>query len=75
MPVLYGDRFVGRIEAVAEKKTGVLTVKNIWFEEGIKQTKKLALEMERCVRRFAKFNDCKEIMFERSLLDSKSDMI
>ena len=75
LPVLYGDRFVGRIEAVAEKKTGVLTVKNIWFEEGIKQTKKLASEMERCVKRFAKFNDCKEIMFERSLLDSKSDMI
>ena len=75
LPVLYGDRFVGRIEAVAEKKTGVLTVKNIWFEEGIKQTKKLTAEMERCVKRFAKFNDCKEIIFERSLLDNKSDMI
>lgn len=75
LPVLYGDRFAGRIEAVAEKKTGVLTVKHIWFEEGIKQTKKLAAEMERCVKRFAKFNDCKEIIFERSLSDSKSDMI
>lgn len=61
LPILYGERFVGRIETVAEKKTGVLTVKNIWFEDGVRRTKKLAGEMDKCVRRFAKFNECKEI--------------
>lgn len=64
LPVLYGERFVGRIEAVAEKKTGVLTVKNIWFEDGVRQTKKLLSEIEKCVKRFAKFNGCKEIRVE-----------
>lgn len=61
LPVLYGEQFVGRIEAVVDKKTGVLTVKNIWFEDGVKQTKKLSGEIDRCVKRFAKFNECKEI--------------
>lgn len=61
LPVLYGECFVGRIEAVAEKKTGVLTVKNIWFEDGVRQTKKLISEIDKCVKRFAKFNECKEI--------------
>lgn len=62
LPVLYGERFVGRIEAVSEKKTGVLTVKNLWFEDGIKQTKKLLTAVQSCVKRFARFNECKEIV-------------
>lgn len=58
LPILYGERFVGRIEATADKKAGVLTVKNIWFEPDVKQTKKLLGALERCIRRFAKFNEC-----------------
>lgn len=58
LPILYGERFVGRIEAVADKKAGVLTVKNIWFEPDVKQTKKLLTAVEGCIKRFAKFNEC-----------------
>lgn len=61
LPILYGERFVGRIEAVADKKAGVLTVKNIWFEPDVKQTKKLLGALERCIKRFAKFNECKAV--------------
>lgn len=61
LPVLYGEHFVGRIEAVADKKAGVLTVKHIWFEDGVRQTKKLTAEIDKCVKRFAKFNECREI--------------
>ncbi len=61
LPVLYGERFVGRIEAVADKKSGVFTVKNFWYEDGVRQTKKLSAEIGKCVRRFAKFNECREI--------------
>lgn len=61
LPILYGERFVGRIEAVADKKAGVLTVKNIWFEPDVKQTKKLLTALERCIKRFAKFNECEVV--------------
>lgn len=34
LPILYGDRFVGRIEPVLDKEKN-LVIKNIWMEEGI----------------------------------------
>ncbi|MDE7276738.1 MAG: winged helix-turn-helix domain-containing protein, partial [Lachnospiraceae bacterium] len=57
----YGERFIGRIEAVADRKTDVMTVKNIWFEPDVKQTKKLLAAVERCIKMFAKFNECRTV--------------
>jgi hypothetical protein len=37
LPILYGDRFVGRIEPRYERKTGTLHVLGIWFEAGFKR--------------------------------------
>ncbi|MBD5456568.1 MAG: winged helix-turn-helix domain-containing protein [Lachnospiraceae bacterium] len=64
LPVLYGERFVGRIEAVSEKKTGTLRIKNIWLEDGIKQTKKLMSAALSRIKQFARFNECGEILFD-----------
>ena len=58
LPMLYGDRFIGRIEPKADKKTGTLTIQNIWFEPGIRQTKKISTQVDRSVQRLAKFNNC-----------------
>ena len=58
LPMLYGDRFIGRIEPKADRKTKTLTVRNIWFEPGIRQTKKLSGQIDRAVQRLAKFNGC-----------------
>lgn len=57
LPILYGERFIGRIEAVADRKAGVLTVKNIWFEDDVRRTKKLLTAIEKRAKRFAKFNE------------------
>ena len=35
LPVLYGDRFVGRIEPRIDRKAGVLRVLGLWWEKGI----------------------------------------
>ena len=61
LPVLYGEVFAGRIEAVNETKTHTLSVKNIWYEEGIRRTRKLDVAMERGIRRLARFNGCDRI--------------
>ena len=61
LPILYGDRFVGRIDAAADRKEQVLRVKGLWWEPGIRQTKKLEAELERTLNRFCRFNDCKTI--------------
>ena len=58
LPMVYGDRFVGRIEPKADRKTKALTVSNVWFEPGVRQTKKLTGQIDRAVQRLAKFNEC-----------------
>ena len=67
LPVIFGDSFVGRIEAIPDRKTGVLEVKNIWWEPGIRVTKKLTSALDKTVKVFAKFNDCKEVKYLVSL--------
>ena len=61
LPILSGDRFVGRIEAVPNRKEKVLTVKELWWEPGIRQTKKLNKELDKTLIRFARFNDCEGV--------------
>jgi len=58
LPMIYGDRFIGRVEAVRDSKASALHVKNIWLEDGVKKTKKLQTAVGACLLRFARFNDC-----------------
>ena len=60
LPVLYGDRFVGRIEVVPDRKEGILQVRGLWWEPEVRPTKALNSALERALERFAKFNDCRE---------------
>ena len=61
LPVLWGEKFIGRIEAVADRKRRTLIVKNIWLEPGVRQTQKLHSAMSRSVKRLAGFNGCSRI--------------
>ncbi|HEY2310157.1 MAG TPA: crosslink repair DNA glycosylase YcaQ family protein, partial [Gaiellaceae bacterium] len=36
LPILHGDRLVGRIEPVFDRKTRTLAVKGVWWEPGQK---------------------------------------
>ena len=58
LPILYSDRLIGRIEAVRERKKGTLVVKNIWYEDGVKQTKKIEATLNACIKRLALLNGC-----------------
>lgn len=64
LPLLYGESFIGRAEIIAERKTGTLVVKNIWFENGVKQTTSLRKALNRCLQKFALFNGCETISAE-----------
>ncbi len=58
LPMLYGDRFIGRIEPRADRNAGVLSVTGLWFEDGVRPTKKLTARIDGAVRRLAAFNGC-----------------
>ena len=61
LPMLYGEKMAGRIEAAADRKAETLVIKNIWYEPGIRQTKKLNAAVDAAIGRLAKFNDCSRI--------------
>ncbi|MFA6729922.1 MAG: crosslink repair DNA glycosylase YcaQ family protein [Eubacteriales bacterium] len=61
LPILWGERFIGRIEAICDRKDYSLIIKNIWYEDGVKQTKNLKTTVYKCLKRFAKFNGCNNI--------------
>jgi hypothetical protein len=56
LPILRGDRLVGRIEPLFDRKTGVLRVGNVWWEDG-----RRPVSLERPLRRLARFVGAKEI--------------
>ncbi len=58
LPVLWGERFIGRIEAAADYKSRTLRVKNIWFEPGVRVTKRVQTAIDQALTRFSRFNGC-----------------
>ncbi|MBH1940816.1 YcaQ family DNA glycosylase [Mobilitalea sibirica] len=64
LPILSGDRFIGRIEAVADRKENVLNVKKMWLEQDISLTKGMKQNIDRCLRRFMKFHELEDIKLE-----------
>ena len=61
LPMVYGDRFVGRIEAVPDRKEKILRVNGLWWEPGIRQTKAMNAALERALHHYAEFNDFKSV--------------
>ena len=53
--MIFGDRFIGRIEFEKQRKSEPLIVKNIWLEESFNTTKKYELELDNALIKFAKY--------------------
>jgi len=68
LPVLYGDRFVGRLDPAFDKKTGTLTINNWWWEEGIEFTQSLTEALENCLRDFLTYLNAKDLVYSKTLL-------
>ncbi|TPP10174.1 winged helix-turn-helix domain-containing protein [Rhizobium glycinendophyticum] len=53
-PLLEGDRLIGRIDMKAERKAGILDVRRLWLEPGVKPSagrlEKLQAELQRIAR-------------------------
>ena len=64
LPILWGDRFVGRLDAKAERKSGVLIVRHLWFEEGFSDYDGVVDSIGKKLREFALFNGCDSIGLE-----------
>ncbi len=58
LPILLGERFIGRVELRTLKREKVLEVRHIWLEDDVKPTAVLGKALERCFRKFADFSEC-----------------
>ena len=52
LPVLYGDRFVARFEPGRDKKNGVVTIKNWWWETNVEVTGEMQSALQEAFRHF-----------------------
>lgn len=61
LPVLFGDRLVGRIEPVADGKKRLLTVRNFWPEEWFEGGERFEKALEGALERLAALNGCERV--------------
>jgi uncharacterized protein YcaQ len=55
LPILEGDRLVGRLDPKLHRDRALLEIKGLWWEPGIKATKARKRELEEALQRMASF--------------------
>jgi hypothetical protein len=58
LPILWGERFAGRLDAKAERKAQVLSVRGLWLEKDFAAGEEFAFALAAKLREFARFNGC-----------------
>ncbi|MFR5599721.1 MAG: DNA glycosylase AlkZ-like family protein, partial [Holdemania filiformis] len=61
LPVLWGDRFVGRIALETKTNEGKLIVKQFWREAKVRDSRALRRTLNRTLERFARFHGCPDL--------------
>ena len=69
LPVLYGEQFVGRVDPAFDKKTGVLTINNWWWEGGVEVGQEMANALRDCLKAFLSYLDANELVYSKNLLE------
>lgn len=65
MPVLWGDRLVGRLDPRADRKRKILDVRNLVLELKPNEFDELLPQLADKLKAFARFNKCTAIRFEK----------
>jgi uncharacterized protein YcaQ len=61
LPILWGDRFVGRLDPKADRKQKTLIVHKLMFERGFKDYEPLLPALAEKLHAFAAFNQCERV--------------
>lgn len=65
LPLLWGDTFVGRLDAKADRKAGVLIARGVLLEPDTRLGDGLLPALAHALHGFAEFNGCSQVCVER----------
>lgn len=68
LPVLMGERFVGRVEPVCDRESGTLIVKHFWPEDGVKVNDRFLWALEDALQGLKRFNGMNRIVWDMGWL-------
>ena len=66
LPILDRDRLVGRFDPKLERSTGVLRLKKLHLEPGVRPSNRLASSVARAMRDFMRFHEATDLVIEHS---------
>ena len=58
LPIMYGKRFIGRMDSKADSQTKIFNIHNIYFEESFKMSESFLNKFAKKLALFALFNRC-----------------
>ncbi len=70
LPILFGSRFIGRMDVKAERKTGELVIKHLHFEQPLSEKILVALRTE--LQAFCEFNRMQQLRIDRISFSGKA---
>lgn len=71
LPVLYGDRFIARVEPVFDRKARVLTIVNWWWEAGVVPDDALVAALGDCLAAFGRYLGAGEIRLGETVAEDR----
>ncbi len=63
LPLLEGDRFTGRLDAKLHRDRGVIEVRGLWWEHGIRATRRRTTRLHEALHRLAAFVGARAVEF------------
>lgn len=69
LPILWGDRFLGRLDAKADRPNQVFVIRNLVIEAELKKSDRFLPVLTKALWQFAEFNGCDAIKFEKTIPD------
>lgn len=67
LPIIYGDKFVGRCEPIIDRKNKELIINNWWWEKDIKIDQDMTEALIRCFTSFGKFLNARKITISSTM--------
>ena len=63
LPILEGDRLIGRLDPKVDRDAGILRIRRVWWEPGIKPSPARARKLDAALASFAGFNGIQNVEF------------